>query len=183
MPDNVDLFPGCNFLKLSFELSFCSSISAESKCSLGAAKVSLTEPEEGTELATGYGCLWQAMSFSLLMSHSPGESIFSNAFAIYNYACNSYPPLKESVALPEHAQEELCHRPGGGRWSAHIHHGHKRTCQLIFWHSWGELCVTAYVLVTIAAPKPWFTDWRLTIPEGLHRQATQPFVQTFVDSH
>lgn len=127
MPDNVDLFPGCNFLKLSFELSFCSSISAESKCSLGAAKVSLTEPEEGAELATGCGCLWQAVSFSLLMSHSPGGFIFPNAFAIYNYACNSYPPLKESVALPEHAQEELCHRAGGGRWSAHIHHGHRRT--------------------------------------------------------
>lgn len=160
MPDNVDLSPGYNFLTLSLELSFCSWISAESTCSLGAAKVSLTEPEERIELATGCGCLWQAVSFSLFMSRSPGDFIFPNAFAIYNYGCNSYPPLQESVAVPEHAQEELCHRPGGGRWSARVHRGHRRTCmfQFIFWHSSGELCVTAYLLVTISAPKTWFTD-------------------------
>lgn len=115
MPGNVDLLPGYSFLTLSFELGFnwaAGWISAESKCSLGAAKVSLTESEERTELATGCGCLWQAVSFSLFMSHSPGDFIFPNVFTIYNYGCNSYPPLQESMALPEHAQEDLCHRQG-----------------------------------------------------------------------
>lgn len=159
MPDNVDLFPGYSFLTLFFELRFCSWISAESKCSLGAAKISLTESEKRTELATGCGCLDKLCPFPCSwVTHQETLSFLMCLLSIIMVATVIHPYRKARPCL--NMPRRSCVTGRRGRWSAHIHHGHRRTCvfQLISWHSRGELCVIAYSLVTLSAPKPWFTD-------------------------
>lgn len=100
MPDNVDLSPGYNFLTLSLELSFCSWISAESTCSLGAAKVSLTEPEERIELATGCGCLWKLCPFPCSwVTHQETLSFLMHLLSIIMVATVIHPYRRALLCL------------------------------------------------------------------------------------
>lgn len=111
------------------------------------------------QLATGCGCLDKLCPFPCSwVTHQETLSFLMCLLSIIMVATVIHPYRKARPCL--NMPRRSCVTGRRGRWSAHIHHGHRRTCvfQLISWHSWGELCVIAYSLVTLSAPKPWFTD-------------------------